>query len=105
MLDLDLELGMVLFHGENGQGKTNLLEAIYFLAIARSSRASGDREMVRWQSLGNATQAQVSAVVRRDAGMVRVQIDFRGIPGWSPQAGDGRQGRLPRDREADGGTA
>lgn len=33
---------------ENGAGKSNLLEAIYFLAIARSGRGSRDRDVVRW---------------------------------------------------------
>ena len=33
---------MLLFKGENGQGKSNLLEAIYLLAIAKSARASAD---------------------------------------------------------------
>ncbi len=34
--------------GENGRGKSNLLEAIYFLAIAKSGRGSRDRDVVRW---------------------------------------------------------
>ncbi|MDE2888702.1 MAG: DNA replication/repair protein RecF [Gemmatimonadota bacterium] len=33
---------------ENGAGKSNLLEAVYFLAIARSGRGSRDRDVVRW---------------------------------------------------------
>ena len=39
---LELGPGMTVFHGENGQGKSNLLEAVYFLATTRSARA-GDR--------------------------------------------------------------
>lgn len=34
--------------GENAQGKTNLVESIYFLAMSRSHRTSRDREMIRW---------------------------------------------------------
>ena len=48
-LELDLKPGMVLFQGDNGQGKSNLLEAIYMLAVAKSPRASSDRELVRRQ--------------------------------------------------------
>lgn len=33
--------------GENAQGKTNLLEAIYYLAVTRSFRTHRDQEMVR----------------------------------------------------------
>lgn len=36
-----------IFLGNNGQGKTNLLEAIYFLSHARSHRTSSDRELIR----------------------------------------------------------
>lgn len=47
-----LELGfpqpITLLQGGNAQGKTNLLEAIYYLAISRSPRASAEREVVNW---------------------------------------------------------
>ena len=71
---------MVLLHGENGQGKSNLLEAIYILAIAKSPRASADRELVRWQPDQEETFAQVSATVRRGEDELRAQIDFRSLP-------------------------
>ena len=34
--------------GGNAKGKSNLLEAIYFLAVAKSGRGSRDRDVVRW---------------------------------------------------------
>ncbi|MFC4736215.1 DNA replication/repair protein RecF [Bacillus daqingensis] len=34
--------------GENAQGKTNLMESIYVLAMARSHRTPRDRELIRW---------------------------------------------------------
>jgi len=36
--------------GENAQGKTNLIESIYFLAMTRSHRTAKDRELIRWES-------------------------------------------------------
>ena len=77
---------MVLFEGENGQGKSNLLEAIYILAIAKSPRASADRELVRWQSDHTETHTQVSAVVQRESEQTRVQIDLMSSPATSRQA-------------------
>jgi DNA replication and repair protein RecF len=47
-LELDLPLGVVLVQGENAQGKTNLLEAIYYLATAGSPYARADRELINW---------------------------------------------------------
>ena len=46
--ELALEPGLSVFEGENGHGKSNLLEAAYLLAIAKSPRASNDRELVNW---------------------------------------------------------
>lgn len=34
--------------GENAQGKTNVMEAIYVLAMAKSHRTSNDKELIRW---------------------------------------------------------
>lgn len=51
-LDLDFpEPGLALI-GENGQGKTNLLEAIYYLQILRSARGARDQDVVRFGERG-----------------------------------------------------
>ncbi|WP_188207410.1 DNA replication/repair protein RecF [Alkalibacillus aidingensis] len=36
--------------GENAQGKTNLMEAIYVLAFTKSHRTSKDKELIKWDS-------------------------------------------------------
>lgn len=60
-----------VFHGDNGQGKTNVLEAIYVLCTTRSFRTSKPAELVQ---LG--TPADAMAVVRgtfEEDGRTRVQ--------------------------------
>ncbi|RKL66011.1 DNA replication/repair protein RecF [Salipaludibacillus neizhouensis] len=47
-LTLSFENQVNLILGENAQGKTNLMEAIYVLAMARSHRTSKDKELIRW---------------------------------------------------------
>jgi DNA replication and repair protein RecF len=47
-LDLDLPPGVTVLLGDNAQGKTNLLEAVYYLATSRSPQAGSDRELVNW---------------------------------------------------------
>ncbi|RMH00646.1 MAG: DNA replication/repair protein RecF [Chloroflexi bacterium] len=47
-LELDLPLGPILLHGDNAQGKTNLLEAIYYLATTRSPHADQDAQLINW---------------------------------------------------------
>ena len=44
---LDTDARFVVLHGDNGQGKTNLLEAVYVLATLRSFRESRPRRWVR----------------------------------------------------------
>jgi len=46
-LALTCDLQTNVFIGTNGQGKTNLLEAVYYLCVARSCREAQDRELVR----------------------------------------------------------
>lgn len=39
-----------VFIGENAQGKTNVMESIYVLAMAKSHRTTNDKELIRWDS-------------------------------------------------------
>ena len=49
-LEIDLPPGLVLLLGANAQGKTNLLEAAYLLAIAKSYRTNVERELIHWSA-------------------------------------------------------
>lgn len=51
-LELDLPPHGVVVIGDNGQGKTNLLEAIYYLVLFRSLRGARDPELVRFGAPG-----------------------------------------------------
>ena len=72
---------MVLIEGENGHGKSNLVEALYLLAIGKSLRAATERELVRWQPpSATETYTHVVAALEHDSGTTRVQVDFRSSP-------------------------
>jgi len=47
-LELDLPAGPVLLLGDNAQGKTSLLEAIYYLATSRSPHTTSPRQLINW---------------------------------------------------------
>ncbi len=47
-LELDFPSGLTLIQGGNAQGKSNLLEAMVFLATGKSPRANSDAELVNW---------------------------------------------------------
>lgn len=45
-LQVELSKNINVFIGENGQGKTNLLEAIYFISNIRSHRTRSDKDLI-----------------------------------------------------------
>src|SRR5215207_6623813 len=77
-LGLDLGPGIVVFHGANGQGKTNLLEAVHVLATTKSARAGSDRELVNWLARGEPMAfARIAASIGRGDGEVHVDLVVR----------------------------
>lgn len=75
-LELDLPPGVTVLLGDNAQGKTNLLEAIYYLATSRSPHAASDRELVNW--LAGETEplpyARLVGSVSRSTGELTIEI-------------------------------
>ncbi|MBI1278648.1 MAG: DNA replication/repair protein RecF [Anaerolineaceae bacterium] len=50
-LELSLPVNRpIVLHGANAQGKTSLLEAIYYLAASQSPHASSDRQLINWRT-------------------------------------------------------
>jgi DNA replication and repair protein RecF len=48
-LNIELTKNVNVFVGDNAQGKTNILESIYYGAFAKSHRTSKDRELINWK--------------------------------------------------------
>lgn len=65
-LELVFPPGATLLCGANAQGKTNLLEAIYYLATTRSHHATQDSELIHW----DAGESEEPVVVGRLVGEV-----------------------------------
>ena len=74
-LELTPHPGVNLLFGQNGSGKTNLLEAIHYCALGRSHRTSQDREVVRKGEAAGACGVTVTG----DGG--RSEIAVRLMPG------------------------
>jgi DNA replication and repair protein RecF len=98
-LELSLPGGALLFVGENAQGKSNLLEALYLLATTRSVRATTDSELIH-QGIGEGEQpvARLVASVERRSGPVELEIAIvgqtRGVAA-ERASGQGAPGRGP----------
>jgi DNA replication and repair protein RecF len=80
-LKLDLPSGPVLLRSDNAQGKTNLLEAIYFLATTRSTFARAERQLVNWQAMEQDPLpfARLEGHAQRNKGTFQVDITL--LPG------------------------
>ena len=66
--------GTTVFVGENGAGKTNLLEAVHLCCLGRSHRTANDREMIR----AGAETGAVQVRVRRGDGVDTVGVRLFG---------------------------
>ena len=82
LVDVALEIpaGASVYFGENAQGKTALLEAVYILAIARSFRAENERELVNFGATRGGELAIVEGVVDdpdEESARQRVIVGYR----------------------------
>ena len=87
-LDMEVPAGPVLLVGANGQGKTSLVEAIYFLATFTSFHALHDRELVNFLAARkNLAVGRIEARFDRDGEDHRLEVriiqETNGINGSS----------------------
>jgi DNA replication and repair protein RecF len=90
--DIALDAGVTAFIGRNGQGKTNLVEAIDYLSRLTSHRVATDAPLVR----AGADQAVVRAAVVRDGRTAVLEVEVN--PGRANRARVNRS-PLPRVRD------
>ncbi|MEG0385455.1 DNA replication/repair protein RecF [Solibacillus cecembensis] len=69
-LSLDFSSKTNVFIGENAQGKTNVMESIYVLAMAKSHRTSNDKELIRWE----ADYGKIEGVIEKRYGRVPIEL-------------------------------
>lgn len=79
-VDLTLQPGVNAFIGQNGQGKTNLVEAIAYASVLGSHRVSSDAPLVR----AGAERAIVGVTVARDDRSVLIELEIN--PGRANRA-------------------
>lgn len=71
-VSLEFGDGVHIFIGENAQGKTNLMEAIYTLAMTKSHRTTQDRELIGWQK----EEALLKGRVSKKTSTVPLELRF-----------------------------
>ena len=93
--ELALESGVTALIGPNGQGKTNLIEAIGYIASHSSHRVSTDAPLIRF----GASRAIVRCALARDDRNALIELEI--VPGGSNRARINRS-PVPRARDAVG---
>jgi DNA replication and repair protein RecF len=74
-LELDLPTRYTLLQGQNAQGKTNLLEAIFFLATSKPVHGQTEREVVDWAAQEEPIPfARIAGQVLTEKGSTQVEI-------------------------------
>ncbi|KHD44596.1 DNA replication/repair protein RecF [Streptococcus hongkongensis] len=71
-LNISFSEGLNVFIGNNAQGKTNILEAIYFIALTRSHRTRSDKELIKFST----DQLSIEGNLNRLSGNISLAINL-----------------------------
>jgi DNA replication and repair protein RecF len=69
-LNIELSKSVNVFIGDNAQGKTNILESIYYCSIGKSPRTSRDKELINW----NGEEAYIKLYVSKERLDKKIEI-------------------------------
>ncbi|MDW8802768.1 DNA replication/repair protein RecF [Clostridium sp. A1-XYC3] len=69
-LSVDLNKSINVFIGDNAQGKTNILESIYYCSIGKSPRTTKDKELINW----NGKEAYIKVYVAKERLDKKIEI-------------------------------
>lgn len=72
-LDLQFDKGTNILYGDNAQGKTNILEAIYVAATTKSHKGSKDNEIINFDK----EEAHIRTYLEKDSIETRVDMHLR----------------------------
>ena len=72
-LKIDFSNGTNILYGDNAQGKTNILEAIFLSATTKSHKGSKDKEVIRFGK----EEAHVRTILEKDGAEYRVDMHLR----------------------------
>ena len=72
ILNMNFDKNVNIIYGDNAQGKTNILESIYYCGLAKSHRTSKDRELINWDEDG----AYISLSIGKERLDKRIDINI-----------------------------
>ena len=72
-LSIVLDPGTNILYGDNAQGKTNVLEAIYLCGTTKSHRGSKDKEMIRFEQ----DESHIRMMVKKDGVSHKIDMHLK----------------------------
>ena len=66
LLSLEFDKATNIFYGDNAQGKTNILEAVYLSGTTKSHRGAKDKDLIRFEQ----NESHIETVVEKN-GIIR----------------------------------
>ena len=72
-LHMDFDPGTNVLYGDNAQGKTNILEAVYVCATTKSHRGSKDREIIEFGE----DESHIKMQLRKDDVPYRIDMHLK----------------------------
>ena len=69
-LEVQFENKVNVILGENAQGKTNVMESIYVLALAKSHRTTNDKDLIRWDT----EYAKIEGRIQKNHGSLPMEL-------------------------------
>ena len=73
LLNLSFDRGTNILYGDNAQGKTNILEAIYLCATTKSHKGAKDKDIVNF----NEEEAHIRAYLEKKEDEIRIDMHLR----------------------------
>ena len=72
-LEINFDQGTNILYGDNAQGKTNILEAVYLAGTSKSHKGSKDREMIRFEN----EESHIRMMVKKGGLSYKVDMHLR----------------------------
>ena len=73
LLDMEFDSGTNILYGDNAQGKTNILEAIYLCATTKSHRGTKDKDIVNFDE----EEAHIRILMEKKGEEIRIDMHLR----------------------------
>ena len=72
-LELKFDRGTNIFYGNNAQGKTNILEAVYLCGTSKSHKGSKDKEIIRFQQ----EESHIRMMVKKEGVSYKIDMHLK----------------------------